>query len=183
MGTDPADRSETPRVALSVNHVGVTVLDVFAAIIWYGAVFGLRCIMRPRLLEPAHHDEARSARGARFKRAWRAHLLAANGVGLELFQFIDPPVDDHNERVLVPYTVRGPWHVCLTNQDVEGTVEDRDPVRRHAAVRPGRLRAGTSVGTGLRTPEAHAAIALALWRMEQRTARYTCEIGVWTPIA
>lgn len=132
MVTVPEDRPETPPIALSVNHVGVTVPDVFAAIDWYGTVFGLRCIMGPRLLEPGHHDEARSALGPRFKRAWQAHLLAANGVGLELFQFIDPPVNDRDERVPVPYTVRGPWHVCLTNQDVAGTVET---VIRHGGTR------------------------------------------------
>ncbi len=123
MASDTQDRPELPPAALSVNHVGVTVPDVFAAIDWYHAVFGLRCIMGPRLLEPGRHDEARSAFGPRFKRAWQAHLLAANGVGLELFQFIDPPVDGRDERGPVPYTVRGPWHVCLTNQDVVGTVE------------------------------------------------------------
>lgn len=117
-----ADATPTP-VALSVNHIGLTVPDVFAAIDWYGAVFGLRCIMGPRLLEPARHGESGTVFGPRFKRAWQAHLLSANGVGLELFQFIDPPVDPRNDAAAVPYTSRGPWHVCLTHPDVAGVVE------------------------------------------------------------
>jgi predicted enzyme related to lactoylglutathione lyase len=108
----------SPRPPLSVNHVGITVPDVFGAIDWYGQVFSLRCIMGPRLLEPASHQEARSALGPRFTRAWQAHLLAANGVGLELFQFLDPPVEPRNADTPVPFTARGPWHVCLTHPDV-----------------------------------------------------------------
>jgi predicted enzyme related to lactoylglutathione lyase len=112
-----------PAPALSINHIGLTVPDVFGAIDWYGAVFGLRCIMGPRLLEPASHTEARSALGPRFVRAWQAHLLAANGVGLELFQFIDPPVEPRDEATPVSFTARGPWHVCLTHPDVPGALE------------------------------------------------------------
>lgn len=111
------DALPTP-IGLSVNHIGITVPDVFAAIDWYGAVFGLRCIMGPRLVEPGSHDEARSALGPRFRRAWQAHLLSANGVGLELFQFIEPPVDARDVTTPVPYTARGPWHVCFTHPDV-----------------------------------------------------------------
>jgi predicted enzyme related to lactoylglutathione lyase len=112
-----------PVAALSINHIGVTVPDVFAAIDWYGAVFGMRCLMPPRLLEPAHHHEARSALGPGFKRAWQAHLLSGNGAGIELFQFIDPAVDDRDDAEPIRYTQRGPWHVCLTYPDVAGLVE------------------------------------------------------------
>jgi len=38
----------TPR---ALNHVGITVPDIHAAIDWYGRVFGFRRIMGPRRLE------------------------------------------------------------------------------------------------------------------------------------
>ncbi len=36
--------------ALALNHVGITVPDIHAAIDWYGEVFGCTHIMGPRLL-------------------------------------------------------------------------------------------------------------------------------------
>ena len=35
---------------LAVNHVGITVPDIRAAVRWYSDVFGFRCIMGPRVL-------------------------------------------------------------------------------------------------------------------------------------
>lgn len=107
-----------PSAALAINHVGVTVPDVFAAIDWYGDVFGFRCIMGPRLLEPANHREAASSLGPSFRRAWQAHLLCGNNVGIELFQFLDPPVQAHDAANPIDFTRRGPWHLCMTYPDV-----------------------------------------------------------------
>ena len=60
-----------PQAALAVNHVGLTVPDIHAAIDWYGAVFGFRCIMGPRELEVTGHAEASSVFGDRFRRGQR----------------------------------------------------------------------------------------------------------------
>ena len=85
--------SKTPPLAL--NHVGLTVPDIFAAIDWYGRVFGATHIMGPRLLaaaEKATH-ETPGIFGPKFRKAYQAHLLLANGAGHELLQFIEPPVE------------------------------------------------------------------------------------------
>ncbi|GAA5056285.1 putative enzyme related to lactoylglutathione lyase [Thermocatellispora tengchongensis] len=113
---------DTPQVPLAVNHIGLTVPDVHAAIDWYEAVFGFRCIMGPRVLEPGGHGEAAAVFGPRFRRAWQAHLLTGNSVGIELFQFIDPPVHGPREE-RVPYLDRGQWHLCLTHPDVRHMVD------------------------------------------------------------
>jgi len=42
---------KTPPLAL--NHIGLTVPDIFAAIDWYTRLFGATHIMGPRLLEAA----------------------------------------------------------------------------------------------------------------------------------
>lgn len=107
------------RPALAVNHIGITVPDIHAAIAWYGDVFAFHCIMGPRLLRadgPAT-AETGSIFGPEFRLAYQAHLLAANGVGLELFQFVEPAVEDF--RYGLGYRRRGPWHVCLTHPDLE----------------------------------------------------------------
>lgn len=107
--------------ALAVNHVGLTVPDVFAAIDWYAEVFGFRCIMGPRVIEAAGHPEAAAVFGNRFRRAWQAHLITGNYVGIELFQFVDPPTRDRPDGP-APWRGRGFWHLCITHPDVGAMV-------------------------------------------------------------
>jgi predicted enzyme related to lactoylglutathione lyase len=101
-----------------VNHIGITVPDIAAAIGWYHEVFGFECIMGPRTLEPGPAGELPPGLDARFGRARMAGLQTDNGVGLELFEFIDPVTDPAPDR-RVDYTRRGTWHLCLTVPDVE----------------------------------------------------------------
>ena len=115
--------SSSPPPALAVNHVGVTVPDIHAAIDWYGEVFGFRCIMGPRVLEAAGRTEAASVFGSRFRRAWQAHLLSANSVGIELFRFIDPPTGGRRAEEGEPWFDRGLWHRCITHPDVAAMVD------------------------------------------------------------
>jgi predicted enzyme related to lactoylglutathione lyase len=113
-----------PQPALAINHVGVTVPDVFAAIDWYAEVFGFRCIMGPRVLETTEHAEASTVFGSRFRRAWQAHLLTGNSVGIELFQFIDPPTGGPRpSKEPVAWLDRGIWHLCITHPDVAAMVQ------------------------------------------------------------
>jgi catechol 2,3-dioxygenase-like lactoylglutathione lyase family enzyme len=103
---------------LALNHVGLTVPDIFAALDWYAQVLGCTHIMGPRLLEAssAATHETPSIFGPRFRRAYQAHLLTANGVGLELFQFLEPPVGERDPEM--PYWRPGPWHLCFTHPNV-----------------------------------------------------------------
>jgi predicted enzyme related to lactoylglutathione lyase len=108
-----------PRAALSVNHVGLTVPDIFGAIDWYHEAFGFRCIMGPRALEADEHAETAPVFGDTFRRAWQAHLITGNYVGIELFQFIDPPTRGTREGPTSRLN-HGFWHLCITHPDVEG---------------------------------------------------------------
>jgi catechol 2,3-dioxygenase-like lactoylglutathione lyase family enzyme len=96
--------------------------DIRAAIDWYGEVFGFHCIMGPRVMEPAAAATAEigSILGPRFRRAHQAHLLTAAGVGLELFQFLDPPVEPAGEEI--EFWRQGIWHLCFTDRDITGAV-------------------------------------------------------------
>ena len=118
-----ADHPAPSPASRSVNHIGVTVPDIFAAIDWYRDVLGFEHIMGPRVLEAAAAAtaETRSVLGPRFQRAYQAHLLARNGIGLELFQFVDPPVLDAEGETM--YWRRGYWHLCLTVEDLPGTLQ------------------------------------------------------------
>jgi predicted enzyme related to lactoylglutathione lyase len=106
------------RTASAVNHIGVTVPDIRAAIPWYEAVFGFRCIMGPRVLrgDAAATAETKTIFGPDFRVAYQAHLLTASGVGIELFQFVDPP--ELPRTRVIDHLTPGPWHLCLTEPDV-----------------------------------------------------------------
>ena len=90
----------------AVGHVGVTVTDLDAAVRWYGEVLGLEPICPAvELRADEGHGGAVAADvfGRRFGRFRQAHLATANGVALELFEFIEPPA-----------WTEGIFHVCLT---------------------------------------------------------------------
>jgi catechol 2,3-dioxygenase-like lactoylglutathione lyase family enzyme len=118
-----ADTPVPPHANHPVNHIGLTVPDIFAAIDWYRDVLGFEHIMGPRVLEAASAAtaETSSILGPRFRRAYQAHLLADNGIGLELFQFVDPPVLDAEDETV--YWRRGYWHLCLTVADLPRTLQ------------------------------------------------------------
>jgi catechol 2,3-dioxygenase-like lactoylglutathione lyase family enzyme len=109
----------TPR---ALNHIGLTVPDIHAAIDWYGRVFGFRRIMGPRRLEAKLSDTAEAGHilGPRFRAALQAHLITGNGVGLELFQFTDPETEAPDDNL--EYWKHGYWHLCFTDPDIEGLV-------------------------------------------------------------
>ncbi|OHT82541.1 VOC family protein [Mycobacteroides saopaulense] len=112
---------------MSVNHVGITVPDIAAAIDWYREVFGFACVMGPRTLERGPNGELPPGLDPRFRRARMSGLQTPNGVGVELFEFIDPMTDPPPE-LPVDYSRRGTWHLCLTVPDVQEqtrTVADR----------------------------------------------------------
>lgn len=104
----------------SVNHVGISIPDLAAAIDWYGKAFDFHCIMGPRILtaDSAATAETSHVLGPRFARALQAHLMTANGVGLELFEFQDPPMRPASPTL--DYNRPGIWHVCFTERDVAG---------------------------------------------------------------
>ena len=89
--------------ALAFNHVGITVPDIDRAVDWYGSVMGFRLIFQRMIEYRPEVPEVREIFGPRFTRPHQAHLLSANGVGIELFQFLDPPV---SRRMITSVTGR-----------------------------------------------------------------------------
>lgn len=104
----------------AVNHAGLTTPDIFGAIDWYGSQFGLRLIMGPRVLDATASPETRQIYGEEFGKAYQAHLLGADGFGLELFQFVEPPVEEAEDGY--DYTRRGFSHVCFTVAELDEAV-------------------------------------------------------------
>jgi catechol 2,3-dioxygenase-like lactoylglutathione lyase family enzyme len=107
---------------LAFGHVGITVPDLDAAVDWYSSVLGLEVLSASTDLRRTGGYEGAAAAavfGDKFERMRVAHLSAANGVGVELFEFVQPAVEATRED----YRHAGPIHVCLEASDVEAAAD------------------------------------------------------------
>lgn len=105
-----------------INHLGITVGDIGAAVAFYTQVFGLRVLVAPqthRLDTPAGERRA-DVFGPQWRGMKLAHLVNDEGAGFELFEFLDPA----STRPAEPfdYWRQGHSHVCLTVGDLDATL-------------------------------------------------------------
>ncbi len=104
----------------TMNHVGLTVTDIYAAVQWYQDVFDCTVVMAPiEAQEDGSHfsDIVADIFGAGFESFRIAHLSTANGVGIELFQFGQPKTIRREDNF--EYWKTGIFHICLTDPDIE----------------------------------------------------------------
>ncbi|ORY18137.1 Glyoxalase/Bleomycin resistance protein/Dihydroxybiphenyl dioxygenase [Clohesyomyces aquaticus] len=99
-----------------LNHIALHVPDLEAAVTWYTTLFGFR----------------------RLRSGPLAFLSTGNGVGFELFQFIDPPM---SQQASFDYTRGGVFHVAITDPDPEALYE--------RAVKASRRKIGETVTPGV----------------------------------
>jgi len=105
-----------------VNHVGLTVPHLESAIEWYRAVFDMPLLAGP--IECDLYTRGAQRRREIFGPSWGgmriAHLGSSNGAGIELFEFIRPPVVVPDDNF--PFATVGLHHVALTVADFEETL-------------------------------------------------------------
>lgn len=114
----------TNPVALTLNHVGVSVPDIHAAIDWYGRVFGYTVIAEPVEVrnDGSHFGELVSdICGPGFQSMLIAHMVTGDGTGLELFQYTDPPHERRKDTM--EYWKNGFFHIAITYPNVDEMVE------------------------------------------------------------
>jgi catechol 2,3-dioxygenase-like lactoylglutathione lyase family enzyme len=107
--------------ARDLNHVGVNVPDLDAALAWYQDVLGFTMLTPPAVMDvedPQLGPALRAMMGDRVKRFKIAHLTAGNGVGLQFFEFLEP-------RYEAPAEPDAFWratffHICVTDSDIGG---------------------------------------------------------------
>lgn len=101
------------------SHIGLSVPDVEAAVKFYRDVMGWYIIM-----EPSEIVEDDSAIGEMctdvFGKGWKsfkiAHLSTSDGIGVELFEFVQNEAPENNFE----YWKTGVFHYCVQDPDVEG---------------------------------------------------------------
>ncbi|MHA1566712.1 MAG: VOC family protein [Alphaproteobacteria bacterium] len=108
-----------------INHVGVSVPDIEAAMNWYGRVFGFTAIAQPvEVRNDGSHfgNLAADICGARFGGMKIAHMVSGDGVGFELFEFLGPAPARREDTM--EYWKNGFFHLGITAEDVAAKVAE-----------------------------------------------------------
>lgn len=111
--------------AHTLNHVGVSVPDIDAAIDWYSRIFGFVLIAEPAEVRPdgSHFGNLSSnICGGRYGGMKIAHMVTGDGVGFELFEFLEPRPERRDDTM--EYWKNGFFHIAITYPDVEAKVAE-----------------------------------------------------------
>jgi catechol 2,3-dioxygenase-like lactoylglutathione lyase family enzyme len=114
---EPQRRQNNPNHV--VNHIAIAVPDVEAAVKWYTEILGFRKLRQtPRYSDRNITPDASIFKiyGEKLQKLKIAFLTSGNGVGIELFEFVDPPME---HPATFDYTRGGVFHICLTVADPE----------------------------------------------------------------
>ena len=104
----------------AINHIGISVLDLDETLRWYQEVLGFTLLTPPVEMDadsPHLGPALREMLGPRVKRFKMAHLNTGNSVGLQVFQFLDPPAEQPDDASAFWKT--GFFHICITHPDIE----------------------------------------------------------------
>ncbi len=106
-----------------VNHVAVSVNNVEETVDWYSKIFGFQQI------GPIQHIKRTEDPGAaifgiypeQLKEVKMAWMATGNGVGFEIFEFVDPRHQPRSTRETFEYSFSssGVFHICVTDTDPE----------------------------------------------------------------
>ncbi len=106
--------------SLPMNHVAISVTDLERAIDFYTNTFGFTVLRKERINTECTSTDAKIFRDifkGLLKEVKVAWLKTGNGVGLELFEFINPKAEQHTD-------VFGSWlkhfsHISFTALDID----------------------------------------------------------------
>jgi predicted enzyme related to lactoylglutathione lyase len=113
-------RTQTKDAPLPIGHIGICVSDVGEAVQWYESVFGWRLLAGPMRVstdDAQVADQLTDVFDSEEVEFIQAHMLAGNGVAVELFRFQEPrptrgPTD-------VDLTRPGYTHICLVAHNLQ----------------------------------------------------------------
>lgn len=104
----------------SFNHVGIGVAEIGRAVGFYVFVFGCEVLRAPfevRANGPRGDQPVDVLKPPAFRHMKMAHLASGNGIGIELFQLIDPPHEPRSPQL--EYWKSGVFHLSFTASDIE----------------------------------------------------------------
>ncbi|KAF2114020.1 Glyoxalase/Bleomycin resistance protein/Dihydroxybiphenyl dioxygenase [Lophiotrema nucula] len=106
-----------------LNHIALHVPDLDKAIEWYTSIFGFKRLRSGHVCCDRSTDPCAPifrVYDSKLHKVKLAFLSTGNGVGFELFQFIDPPMSEPSR---FDYTRGGVFHLAVTDPDPEALCE------------------------------------------------------------
>jgi predicted enzyme related to lactoylglutathione lyase len=112
------------------NHVAVSVTDIDSAMRWYETVIQMTVLIKPTEITTYEEDNkknhdphlatiVKAIFGSILGKFKICHMSSANGVGIELFQFIEPAAEMRSKDNNFEYWKTGFSHIALTEPDIE----------------------------------------------------------------
>jgi catechol 2,3-dioxygenase-like lactoylglutathione lyase family enzyme len=108
----------------AVGHIGLTVPDLEGAVHWYQQVLGWKLLMGPIEVsteDPRVADQLREVFVSQEVSFRQAHMLAADGLAVEIFQFIAPK--QTVEKGDFSFWRTGVFHICLLEPEIDALAE------------------------------------------------------------
>jgi len=111
----------------AINHIAVSVTDIHQAMRWYQDILGMTVLVNPTEISfpPSNprdlntSERVRTVFGPNFGRLLICHLSSANGVGIELFQFIEPKAERRAGDTNFEFWRTGFFHIAVTDPFIE----------------------------------------------------------------
>lgn len=118
-------------MARFVNHIAVSVTDIFQAMEWYRNVLGMSVLSEPVVVSakggsatPAELARAVSrVFGPKLGSFRICHMLSENGVGIELFEFIEPRAERRHGDGNFEFWKTGFFHLAITDRNIDALAE------------------------------------------------------------
>jgi catechol 2,3-dioxygenase-like lactoylglutathione lyase family enzyme len=111
------------------NHVAVSVTDIDSAMRWYRDVIHMTLLVEPTEITTYEKEEknydphlaklVKAIFGPKLGKFKICHMSSANGVGIELFQFIEPASQLRPEENNFEYWKTGYFHICITEPNIQ----------------------------------------------------------------
>ncbi|KAG7411426.1 hypothetical protein Forpe1208_v009629 [Fusarium oxysporum f. sp. rapae] len=104
---------------LAINHIAISCTDLDGLVKWYREILGFELMGKiqhfKRSEDSKPFDKLFVSYPPTLNELKFAILTSGNGVGIEVFQFIDPPCKSRDE--VFEFTRPGVFHICVTNQN------------------------------------------------------------------
>ena len=111
-------------MSISLNHIAIGVTDINHAMKWYSDVLGLVVLAGPVEIstdstrtDPHLATTVMKIFGPRLRRFLICHLKSASGVGIELFQFLEPVSEKREDNF--EYWKTGFFHIAVTDPQID----------------------------------------------------------------
>lgn len=113
-----------------MNHVAISVTDIQKAKVWYRDVMEMTILAEPFEISVVLNKKDQGSHlsnivkeifGQKLQKFLICHLISSNGVGIELFQFIEPRAKKRKDTF--EYWKTGFFHIALTEPEIDALAQ------------------------------------------------------------